>query len=293
MMPPRQALGRGLSALIPGSLRDVGADPQNRESGPQDIPVSEIRPNPYQPRTRFSEAELRDLAASIKEQGVLQPILVVRGAAGGYELVAGERRLRAVQSLGWASIPAVVKPAAGPRQMAEWAIIENVQRDDLNAIEQARAYNRLMEEFQLSADEVAGKVGRERSTIANTVRLLKLPAEVQALLEKGELQMGHARALLAVEGAAAQKAIGLKAAREGWSVRAVEQAGRERSVPGPSGRRAGGRPAAVDADARAVEDRIRRKLGAKVTIKAAGKGGRIEIHYFNAEELERLIDLLA
>jgi len=293
MMPPRQALGRGLSALIPGSLRDVGADPQEREGGAQDIAVSEIRPNPYQPRTRFSEAELRDLAASIKEQGVLQPILVVRGAAGGYELVAGERRLRAVRSLGWASIPAVVKPAAGPRQMAEWAIIENVQRDDLNAIEQARAYSRLMEEFKLSAEEVAQKVGRDRATIANTVRLLKLPTEVQALLEKGELDMGHARALLAVEGAAAQKAIGLKAAREGWSVRAVEQAGRERSGLGPAGRRGRPGPAAGDADARAVEDRIRRKLGAKVTLRTAGKGGRIEIHYFTAEELERLIDLLA
>jgi ParB family chromosome partitioning protein len=178
--------------------------------------------------------------------------------------------------------------------MAEWAIIENVQRDDLNAIERARAYSRLMEEFKLSAEEVAQKVGRDRATIANTVRLLKLPAEVQTLLEKGELDMGHARALLAVEGAAAQKAIGLKAAREGWSVRAVEQAGRERGLPGSAGRREGGRPAAAgDADVRAVEDRIRRKLGAKVTLRPAGKGGRIEIHYFTAEELERLIDLLA
>jgi ParB family transcriptional regulator, chromosome partitioning protein len=292
MMAPRQALGRGLSALIPGSLRDVGADPKERESGPQDIDVSEIAPNPYQPRAHFSEGELRDLAASIKEQGVLQPILVVRGQAGGYVLVSGERRLRAVRSLGWARIPAVVKAAADPRQMAEWAIIENVQRDDLSAIEQARAYSRLMDEFKLTPEEVAQKVGRDRATIANTVRLLKLPAEIQALLEQGELDMGHARALLAVEGPAAQKAIGLRAAREGWSVRAVEQAGRERSKPGRTGLRGAGRAGGNDADARAVEDRLRRKLGAKVALKPLGKGGRIEIHYFNAEELERLIDLL-
>ncbi|HTB21770.1 MAG TPA: ParB/RepB/Spo0J family partition protein [bacterium] len=284
---PRQALGRGLNALIPGHLRDLDAP---KDAAASDIAVAEIRPNPYQPRVHFSEAELRDLAASIKEQGVLQPILVVRGAQGGYELVSGERRLRAVQSLGWTHIPAVVKPAAGPRQMAEWAIVENVQRDDLSALEQARAYTRLMDEFKLTTEEVAQKVGRDRATISNTMRLLKLAPELQALLEKGELQMGHARALLAIESPSAQKAIGLKAAREGWSVRAVEQAGRER---GPAGRGVRGTARlVVDLDARAVEDRLRRKMGAKVTLKAAGQGGRIEIHYFNAEELERLIDLL-
>lgn len=285
----RQALGRGLNALIPGHLRDLAVAPQ--DAAAREIAVAEIRPNPYQPRTHFSETELRDLAQSIKEQGVLQPVLVVRGKEGGYELVSGERRLRAVRQLGWTHIPAVVKAAAGPQEMAEWAIIENVQRDDLSPLEQARAYNRLMEEFKLSPEAVAQKVGRERATIVNTVRLLKLPAEVQALLEKGELQMGHARALLAFEGREAQKAVGQKAAREGWSVRAVEEAGRERARPGSPVRRGATRPGG-DADVQAVEERLRRKMGAKVTLKAAGKGGRIEIHYFNAEELERLIDLL-
>ena len=285
---PRQALGRGLNALIPGHLRDLDADPKDGLA--KDIEIAEIRPNPYQPRTRFSPEELHDLAESIKEQGVLQPILVIRGKESGYELVSGERRLRAVQQLGWTRIPAVVKAAATSQEMAEWAIIENVQRDDLNPLEQARAYNRLIEEFQLAPEEVAKKVGRDRATVANYVRLLKLVPEVQALLERGELEMGHARALLAVESPEAQKALGLKAAREGWSVRAGEQAGQERLRPGSKARRKAGRGA--DADAAAVEDRLRRRMGTKVKLLPSGKGGRIEIHYYSAEELERLIDLL-
>jgi ParB family chromosome partitioning protein len=277
-----------LNALIPGHLRDLDADP--KDGAARDISIAEIRPNPYQPRIRFRPEELHDLAESIREQGVLQPILVVRGKEGGYELVSGERRLRAVQQLGWTRIPAVVKAAASPQEMAEWAIIENVQRDDLSPLEQARAYNRLLEEFKLPAEEVAKKVGRDRATVANYVRLLKLPEEVQALLEKGDLQMGHARALLAIENRDAQKALGVKAAREGWSVRAVEQAGQERAKPGA--RAKGAKSGRRDADLQALEERLRRKMGTKVTLAPSGKGGRIEIHYFSAEELERLIDLL-
>jgi ParB family chromosome partitioning protein len=283
---PRQALGRGLNALIPGHLRDLDADAH--EGVAKDIAIAEIQPNPYQPRVRFRAEELRDLAESIREQGVLQPILVVR-REGGYVLVSGERRLRAVQQLGWARIPAVVKASATPQEMAEWAIIENIQRDDLNPLEQARAYSRLLEEFKLPAEEVAKKVGRERATVVNYVRLLKLPAEVQALLEKGDLQMGHARALLAIESPEAQKALGLKAAREGWSVRAVEEAGQARARPGARGKRG---VKARNADLQAVEERLRRKLGTKVAILPKAKGGRIEVHYYSAEELERLIDLL-
>ena len=286
---PRQALGRGLNALIPGHLRDLDADPAG--GGTRDIAIAEIRPNPWQPRTRFRPEELHDLAESIREQGVLQPVLVVRGKDGGFELVSGERRLRAVQQLGWTRIPAVVKASATPQEMAEWAIIENGQRDDLNPLEQARAYSRLLDEFKMAPEEVAKKVGRDRATVANYVRLLKLPAEVQTLLEKGELQMGHARALLAIESPEAQKAIGLKAARESWSVRAVEQAGQARARPGARAGKAAVRRG--DADHQAVEARLRRRLGTKVSLVPSGaKGGRIEIHYFSAEELERLIDLL-
>ena len=286
----RQALGRGLSALIPGAdvrpAAPASAPLEGPGAEPREVPVADVRPNPYQPRTDFDEAELRDLAQSIREQGVLQPILVARSGAG-YVLVSGERRLRAVRSLGWPTVPAVVRPSAGPRELAEWAIIENVQRDDLGPLEQARAYARLMDEFSLSADDVAARVGRDRSTIANLVRLLKLPDEVQALLEKGELQMGHARALLAVENPETQKALARKAAREGLSVRAVEQACRARTRSA----RPAGAPA-LDPDTRAVEDRLRRRMGSKVRLLPSGKGGRIEIHYYSAEELERLLDIL-
>jgi ParB family chromosome partitioning protein len=184
----------------------------------------------------------------------------------------------------------VVKPSATPQEFAEWAIIENVQRDDLNPLEEARAYKRLVDEFNQTQEEVAKKVGRERSTVANSLRLLKLPAEVQALLEKGELQMGHARALLAIESADAQKALGSRAAREGWSVRAVEQAASERGS-GAKARKTGKRAANVELGA--LEEKLRRKLGTKVKLLPAAKGGRIEIHYYSAEELERLIDLLS
>ena len=283
----RQALGKGLNALIPGHLRDLDSD---GKGGVQDLAIAEIRNNPYQPRTVFRVDELKALADSIREQGVLQPVLVVKGKAGGYELVSGERRLRAAQQLGWQRIPAVIKASATPQEMAEWAIIENVQRDDLNPLEEARAYKRLVDEFSLTQEDVAKKVGRERSTVANSLRLLKLPADVQTLLEKGELQMGHARALLAIESADAQKALGSRAAREGWSVRAVEQAASQRGA-GAKARKTGKRAANVELGA--LEEKLRRKLGTKVKLLPAAKGGRIEIHYYSAEELERLIDLLS
>lgn len=284
----RQALGKGLGALIPGNLQNL--DPATAGGAPKELPIAEIRPNPFQPRTVFKADELKALADSIREQGVLQPVLVVKAKDAGYLLISGERRLRAAQSLGWQRIPALVKPAATDQELAEWAIIENVQRDDLNPLEEARAYKRLVDEFQLTQEDVAKKVGKERSTVANSLRLLKLPAEVQGLLEKGELQMGHARALLAIDSAEAQKALGSRAAREGWSVRAVEQAAQERSG-GSKTRKAGKRAANVELGA--LEEKLRRKLGTKVKLLPAAKGGRIEIHYYSAEELERLIDLLS
>lgn len=283
----RQALGKGLNALIPGHLRELDSD---AKGGIQDLAITEIRNNPYQPRSVFKVDELKSLADSIREQGVLQPVLVVKGKSGGYELVSGERRLRAAQQLGWQRIPAIIKASATPQEMAEWAIIENVQRDDLNPLEEARAYRRLVDEFSLTQEDVAKKVGRERSTVANSLRLLKLPAEVQGLLEKGELQMGHARALLAVDSPDAQKALGSRAAREGWSVRTVEQAASQRGN-GSKTRKTGKRAANVELGA--LEEKLRRKLGTKVKLLPAAKGGRIEIHYYSAEELERLIDLLS
>jgi ParB family chromosome partitioning protein len=286
----RQALGRGLGALIPGNLQDLDAEPG--KAGAQDLVLTEIKPNPYQPRTVFRDEELRELAESIKEQGVLQPVLVVKAKAGGYELVAGERRLRAVQLLGWRTIPALVRSAATRQEMAEWAIIENVQRDDLNPLEESRAYKRLMDEFKHSQDDVAVKVGRSRSAVANSLRLLRLPAEVQALLETGALQMGHARALLALDSPEAQKALAKRISAEGLSVRAVEKAGQDRAAElGGQRRKAARREGGVELAA--IEEKMRRKLGTKVKLSPQGKGGKIEIMYFSAEELERLIDLLS
>ncbi len=286
----RQALGKGLGALIPGNLSAI--DGEAAKAGVQELNLSEIRPNPYQPRTVFRAEELKALADSIKEQGVLQPVLVVKAKTGGYELVSGERRLRAAQSLGWRAIPAIVKPSATAKEMAEWAIIENVQRDDLNPLEEARAYKRLVDEFQMTQEDVAQKVGRERSTVANSLRLLKLPKEVQHLLERGDLQMGHARALLSLDSAEAQKSIGQKAATEGWSVRAVEKAGQQHAEDMGGARRKAVRRGS-NVEMAAIEEKMRRKLGTKVKLLPAGKGGRIEISYFSAEELERLIDLLS
>jgi ParB family chromosome partitioning protein len=285
----RQALGKGLNALIPGHLRDLDA-PAGGTGQPQELAIAEIRPNPYQPRTVFRPELLKELADSLKEQGLLQPVLVVRASGGGYELISGERRVRAAQTLGWQRIPAIIKVATA-QEMAEWAIIENVQRDDLNPLEEARSYKRLIDEFTLTQEQVAQKVGRERATVANSLRLLRLPAEVQALVEKGELQMGHARALLAIASPEAQKALGQKAAREGWSVRAVEQAGQERGRPeGPAGPKVRRGP---NVELAALEERLRRKMGTKVKlVPGPAKGGRIEVHYYSAEELERLLDLL-
>ena len=283
----RQALGKGLNALIPGHLRDLDVPAGGAAGQPQELPIVDIRPNPYQPRTVFRPGLLKELADSLREQGLLQPVLVVKSPGGGYELISGERRLRAAQALGWQRIPAIIKVATA-QEMAEWAIIENVQRDDLNPLEEARSYKRLIDEFTLTQEQVAQKVGRDRATVANSLRLLRLPPEIQALVEKGDLQMGHARALLAIASPEAQKALGLKAAREGWSVRAVEQAGQERARPvgsAPKVRRG------LNLEVAALEERLRRKLGTKVKLlPGPAKGGRIEVHYYSAEELERLLE---
>ncbi len=283
----RQALGRGLGALIPGHLQDLN---QADRASVSEVPVAEVKPNPWQPRTVFKPEELRQLADSIRQQGVLQPILVVREKKG-FTLVSGERRLRAVQLLGLARIPAVVRESVSKQEMAEWAIIENVQRADLNPLEEARAYKRLVDEFNLSQEDVAKKVGKDRATVANSLRLLRLPKDVQKMMEDGDLQMGHARALLSLERPEAIKSLAVKASREGWSVRMVERAVAERTGPSKGVKKAR-RRSGVSVEVGALEDKLRRALGTKVKLLPSGKGGRIEIAYFSEEELERLMDLL-
>jgi ParB family chromosome partitioning protein len=285
----RQALGKGLGALIPAHLQDLSAADR---ASVADIPLAQIKPNPYQPRAAFGAVKLKELADSIREQGVLQPVIVVKDKTGGYTLISGERRLRAVQSLNLPTIPAVLRSEVSPEQMAELALIENVQRDDLNAMEEARAYRRIIDELKLTQDEVAKKVGKDRATIANSLRLLRLPKEVQKLVEDDRLSMGHVRALLSVERPEAQKALAAVAEREGWSVRQMERAVAEK-LPTSSkkpARKGPGVSAGTATQLRAFEDSLRRALGTKVKIQPRGKGGVIEVEYYSEEELERLMD---
>lgn len=285
----RQALGKGLGALIPTNLQNL--TPEEKASVGE-VSVHEIQVNPFQPRTHFDSAKLKELTDSIKEAGMLQPIVVAKRAGGGYTLISGERRLRAVQGLGHQRVPAVVKEAASNEQLAEWALIENLQRDDLNAMEEARAYRRLVDELKITQEQVAQKVGKDRSTVANSLRLLRLPMEVQDLVEDGRLSMGHVRALLGVEKVEILKSLALAAEREGWSVRQTEARARE-AAPSQARKKVSNPNSASSIEIRALEDKLKRSLGTKVKIAHKGKAGVIEVHYYSEEELERLLDLLA
>jgi ParB family chromosome partitioning protein len=272
----KKVLGRGLSALLPG--------PAEREPDFLRIPVSEIRGSGQQPRRSFSPEELRDLVESIREKGVLQPV-IVRPTAAGYELVAGERRLRAAQAAGVGTIPAIVKKYSD-RESLEAALVENVQRADLNAIELAEAYHRLAAEFSLTHEEIARRVGKDRVTVANTVRLLKLPAAVKQAVVDGRLSAGHARALLSAP-AGRLLAIFETALRKGLSVREVERLCQEGE------RKAGTRkPQRHDPHLKDLEDRLSRRGGTRVRIRGTPKKGRFEVSYFSEGEFARLCDLL-
>ena len=272
----KKVLGRGLSALLPGAAE--------REPDFLRIPVSEIRGSGQQPRRSFSPEELRDLVESVREKGVLQPV-IVRPTAAGYELVAGERRLRAALAAGVGTIPAIVKKYSD-RESLEAALVENVQRADLNAIELAEAYHRLAAEFSLSHEEIARRVGKDRVTVANTVRLLKLPAAVKQAVVDGRISAGHARALLSAP-AGRLLAIFEAALRKGLSVREVErlcQEGERKATPRKQHRH--------DPHLKDLEDRLSRRGGTRVRIRGTPKKGRFEVSYFSEEEFERLCDLL-
>ena len=272
----KKVLGRGLSALLPGAAE--------REPDFLRIPVSEIRGSGQQPRRSFSPEELRDLVESIREKGVLQPV-IVRPTAAGYELVAGERRLRAAQAAGVGTIPAIVKKFSD-RESLEAALVENVQRADLNAIELAEAYHRLAVEFSLSHEEIARRVGKDRVTVANTVRLLKLPAAVKQAVVDGRLSAGHARALLSAP-AGRLLAIFEAVLHKGLSVREVErlcQEGERKATPR--------KPPRHNPHLKDLEDRLSRRGGTRVRIRGTPKKGRFEVSYFSEGEFERLCDLL-
>lgn len=280
----KPALGKGLDALIPrGTLEAAGTNRAVVE-----IDVTRILPNRYQPRKTFDGAALAGLAESIREKGVIQPVLVTRRQDGGYELIAGERRLRASVLAGVKKIPAIVKEAA-PADAMELALIENIQREDLNPIETAEAYERLMGEFGLTQEEMAKKVGKERPTIANFLRLLALPPEIKLDLAGGTISMGHAKAVLSLDTPAKQMSLRREIVSRGLSVREAESLARRMKSPGrvvvKKGREA-------SAQVGMLEDELKRRFGTKVHIRHKGKGGKIEIDYYSAEELDRLLDML-
>lgn len=285
-------LGRGLEAL----LGPVSREQAEASGGLKELAVSSIRPNPFQPRTRLDEPALAELTASIEASGLLQPV-VVRPRNGTYELIAGERRWRAVQRLGWRTVPAVVKDA-DDQTLLTLALIENLQRHDLSAIDEALGYQRLMDEFKMPQAEVARMVGRSRPAIANLLRLLRLPADVRALVHEGKLSEGHARALLTLDDPAAASRLARETVEQGLSVRDVESRVRG-DVPAAAPVKGGLRlrkphePHAATADARRVEDALRKRLGTDVRVTAKRRGrGLVSISYYSNDDLARLLELI-
>jgi ParB family chromosome partitioning protein len=279
MVEKRPALGRGLSALIP----DAPVPAVNERS--LDVDTDLLRPNQFQPRTSMDEAKIDELARSIRVNGIIQPI-VVRKVDGGYEIVAGERRWRAAQRAGLLKIPVVVRDIAEDRLLAV-ALIENIQREDLNPIEEAHAYRRLGEDYQLTQEQIAEAVGKDRSSIANYMRLLKLPQEVRASVGSGALSMGHARALLGLTDDSSQLRLARDVVAKHLSVRETEALVKKASEPVRI------KPAAdKDVHTRAAEERLRFALGTRARINRKRKGGTIEIDFGTEEELQRIFEVL-
>jgi ParB family chromosome partitioning protein len=274
----RSALGRGLSALIPEA-------PPLRQGGVSEVAVKDVAPNPLQPRRHFDPAGLAELAASLREHGLLQPVVVARGAGSGYYLIAGERRWRAAHLAGLERIPAVVREVGSDDERLSLALIENVLREDLTPIEEARAYHHLRAESGLSQEEIAARIHKDRSTIANSLRLLQLPLSVQAMVDAGTLSGGHARALLSLGDAAQQEEMAHRCVAGGWSVRELE-----RRLRPPAARR---QAAAPDPDTAAAADTLSLRLGAPVAIHRRRRGGEIRIRFTSEGELIRVFRLLA
>jgi ParB family chromosome partitioning protein len=283
MIERRPALGKGLSALIP----DV---PEPARAGAIEIDIDLIAPNERQPRAHVGDAGLEELARSIREHGVIQPILVQR-IGGLYRIIAGERRWRAAQRAGLLKVPAVVRdvPIDGDRELLQLALIENIQRENLNPVDEAAAYQRLADDFALTHEQIAAAVGKDRSSVANYVRLLKLAGEVRAELAAGTLSMGHARALLALPDHAAQRQASREVISRGLSVRDTEALVKRLAAPAAPSTAKPAAPA-NDVHTRAAEDRLRFALGTKVRIARRGKSGTIEISFGSEAELNRIYE---
>jgi ParB family chromosome partitioning protein len=285
-MTKKRGLGRGLDALIPSTSEGLWEEHDTvAAEAIRQVAVDQIVPNPHQPRAPIAEDQLTELVASIDEHGLIQPIVVTQ-TGEGYQIIAGERRWRAACQAGLETIPAIVKEAT-PQQMLELALVENIQRADLNPIEEANAYHQLIDEFGLTQAQVAERVGKSRPAVANTVRLLSLPQEVQAAVIAGKIGEGHARALLALPSAEAQAAALKTILKRHLSVRQAEELVRRLL-----GERRTTKTRPVSPELRLIEERLQHQLGTRVNIRHTKKGGRIEIHYYSDEELETLLSRL-
>jgi len=296
----RKALGKGLEALIPTEqapaasvkpeIPGAGAGVvEPREDGDghgvRTLRIEEIRANPWQPRSEVAEEALGELAASIQARGLLQPV-VVRRTDDGYELVAGERRFVACKMAGLSSVPAMVKNVNN-REMLEIALVENIQREDLNPIDEARAYKRLREEFGLTQEEISGRVGKDRATVANRTRLLQLPPEIQEYVSRGTLSAGHGRALLAAPDPSRQVELGHVVVNKGLSVRETERLAQKKHRAKRQKTKT-----SLSVELAALEECLREHLATRVSIKPSGRGGSIEIQYYGSEDLERILEVM-
>ncbi|WP_003544183.1 ParB/RepB/Spo0J family partition protein [Desulfotomaculum nigrificans] len=285
-MNKKRGLGKGLQALMPISSNEPPAQGMLKE-----IRVSDIRPNPKQPRLRMDQEKLMELVESIREYGVVQPVVVRVRPGGGYELIAGERRWRACQQLGLEYIPAVVREF-GELQSAAIALIENLQRENLNPLEEATAYKRLMDEFQLTQDEVSQRVGKSRPQITNMLRLLSLPNEIKVWLNTGELSVGHARALLGLDSRQQQIDLANLIIKKNLSVRQVEDMVRTINKKNETGEPPKKKDKPKKPEIIEIEDQLRSVLGTKVQIKTNKRGGKIEIDFYDDVDLDRILELL-
>ncbi len=288
-MAKQFGLGKGLGALIP----DSDLDKQDSGEGVRTLPLTRLRPNPDQPRRSFPEESLAELASSLKTHGLIQPILVEEAGDGNYLIVAGERRFRAAAIAGLSEVPVIVRSFT-PEMRLETALIENVQREDLNPVEEAEAYRALMAMGGRSQEEVADVVGKSRSAVANSLRLLRLPESVLAALRSGSLSAGHAKALLQVADPGRRDLLFARIVSEGISVREAESSAQDLNAPNGGAHKAGPRPQkAKEPEIREVEERLIEALGTKVSVRGDGKKGIIAIEYYSLEDLERILDVLA
>ncbi len=283
----RNALGKGLEALIPERTQELLKAEKRTEKGLVNLKIDKIKSNRYQPRTRIDENKLSELTASVKEKGIIQPV-VARQVGDEFELVAGERRLMAAKKLGLERIPAVIVGGLSKEEMLELSLIENLQREDLNPIDAAKGYKRLLEECLLTQAQVAQKIGKDRSSVANTLRILSLPGDIQKLISSGKLSEGHARAILSLSAEKEQVALSRRVVKEGLSVRRTEDLAYGKKKTSGFKRKRKTSPAFFH-----VEEKLKEFFGTSVKVLAKGKGGKVQIEFYSEEDLSRILELLS